>query len=71
MIKVGDKIKFTSLKDTKILGMRDWANEYVGKVVYINHDHRWFLVEYNTDSGLKLRTSFKFMDIGVDAVKVA
>lgn len=71
MIKLGDKIKFTSLKDTKILGMRDWANEYVGRIIYINNKHRWFLVEYDIGSGLKLRTSFKFHDLGGDAVKVA
>ena len=35
-----------------------------GVVVYVNEQNQWFTAEYNTVSGEKLRTAFKFCDIG-------
>ena len=64
MIEVGQKVCFDPFEDTKGFGSRDnKGNVVTGTVVYINEPHQWFLVEYKCGKS-KLRTSFKFCDVG-------
>lgn len=34
-----------------------------GKVIYINHPHNWFVLEYETNGGAKVREAFKFCQV--------
>lgn len=34
-----------------------------GTVIYINHPHSWFMVEYVTNGGAKVREAFKFSQV--------
>lgn len=35
-----------------------------GEVVYVNHEYKWFILEWSTPEGSKQRLSFNFEDIG-------
>lgn len=61
MVQIGDKVKFTPLKDIRCHGVTVIDALVTGTVVMINYKHSWFSVEYG-DS--KMRTSFRFDDIG-------
>lgn len=62
MIEVGQKVQFDPFKTTTGFASDDHrGRKFTGKVVYVNTRHKWFSVEY---SDPKLRTSFKFCDIG-------
>lgn len=67
MIIVGDTVQFDPFEHLMGFGASDSRGNYVtGTVVEVHYEHKWFLVEYGDP---KLRTSFKFCDIG-KAVKV-
>lgn len=67
MIKVGQKVRFDPFKELKGFGAEDNRGKMVtGTVVMVNYEHKWFSVEYGDP---KMRTSFKFCDIG-SVVKV-
>ena len=67
MITVGDRVKFDPFEEITGFASECIKGKLVtGTVVYINHEHKWFSVEYGKP---KLRTSFKFWQIGKD-VKV-
>lgn len=75
MIAVGQKVKVDPLRDITMFGQKDRRgcnkdeNDYFnGVVTYVNAPHRWFLVEYGDK--LKLRTGFKFDDIGTPRLKL-
>lgn len=40
-------------------------DEYIrtGTVVYINVPHSWFILEYTTNGGAKVREAFKFSQV--------
>jgi len=40
-----------------------------GKVVYINLPHSWFILEYETNGGAKVREAFKFSQINDGIVR--
>ena len=64
MVKVGQKARFAPLAYVQSFGSNDCRGKYVtGTVVYVNEQNQWFSVEYNNP---KLRTSFKFSQIGTD-----
>ncbi len=70
MIKIGQKVKFDPAREVKGFASKDAKGKIVtATVVHINVPHKWFTAEYNTVSGEKLRTAFKFCDIG-QAVKI-
>ena len=58
-ISVGQKVRFNpfaTIKDS----IEQIKISTVGTVAYVNEQHGWFSVQY----GGKLRTSFKFCEIG-------
>lgn len=61
MITVGQKVQCKPYAGTRILGMGIVDEIAVGVVVYVNEDHRWFTVEYDTEH--HFRVSFNFNDI--------
>lgn len=72
MIEIGQKVQFDPVREHKGFmpkKEKDAKPKIVtATVVYVNEPHKWFTAEYNA-CGTKLRTSFKFWDIG-KAVKV-
>ena len=70
MIKVGQKVRFDPIRGHKGFGSLGVKPKKVtATVVYVNEQNQWFTAEYNTVFGVKLRTAFKFWQIG-KAVKV-
>lgn len=64
MIEVGQKVRLEPLKElTGFATKMNRKEAQIGTVIYVNRRHRWFLVEY---LDRKLRTSFKFSQIGQD-----
>lgn len=64
MIKVGQMVQFDPFGEITGFGSEDnKGNIVTGLVVMVNKHNQWFSVEYILN-GLKLRTSFKFCDIG-------
>ena len=64
MIEVGQKVRFEPFYDTKGFCSRSNKGKFVtGTVVYVNRENKWFLVEYVCATE-KVRTSFKFYDLG-------
>ena len=62
MIRIGQKVRFDPFEGLKGYGIGDSKGSLVtGTVVFINAPHQWFSVEYGE---AKMRTSFKFTDIG-------
>jgi hypothetical protein len=67
MVRVGQKVKFDPAAYVTGHGAAEERGKIVtGVVVYVNTHHKWFSVEYSEH---KLRTSFKFCDIG-DKVQI-
>lgn len=65
-IKIGQKVRFDPLAETRGFGAEDYRGHFVtGTVVMVNARHKWFSVEYLSGS-TKQRTSFKFCQIGED-----
>lgn len=60
-IKPGQKVRFDPTHYMTGFGISDYRCKVTGTVVMVNHDHRWFSVQYG-----KLRTSFMFSQIGED-----
>ena len=70
-VKLYQKVKFDPFYDLILREYRDNSMDIVtGKVTYINHEHKWFLAEYASPSGLKQGLSFNFSDIGPSVFKV-
>lgn len=65
MIGEGMKVRFCPMFDRGALDSQaDLAAKSVtGKIIYINWEHKYFLVEFNC-SRSKQRESFKFFEIG-------
>lgn len=62
MISVDDKVRFDPFLEITGFGSEDnRGNIVTGTVVMVNYGHKWFSVEYGDP---KMRTSFKFQDIG-------
>lgn len=67
MILIDDKVVFDPFAEVTGFASEDNRGNFIeGTVVYVNYEHEWFSVEYGDP---KMRTSFKFCDIG-KAVKV-
>ena len=67
MIEVGQKVKFDPARGQKGFGSKSLDPRpkiVTATVVYVNEENQWFSAEYNTASGEKIRTAFKFWDIG-------
>lgn len=60
-VKVGQKVQFDPWNDLKGLGIKEVRSAVTGKVVAVYPAHMWFSVVYGKH---RLRTSFKFCDIG-------
>ena len=64
MIEIGQKVEFRPFWDVKGFAKNLHENDIVtGTVVYVNYPHKWFLVEYGEK---KVRTSFKFWELGAE-----
>ena len=64
MIQIGQKVQFDPLAFvTGFCSMDNKGNLVTGTVVFVNKWGKWFSVEYGEP---KMRTSFKFCDIGKD-----
>jgi hypothetical protein len=62
MVRVGQKVEFDPAAYVTGHGATEERGKIVtGVVVYVNTLQKWFSVEYSEH---KLRTSFKFCDIG-------
>ena len=61
MVTVGDKVLFDPFGCITGIDIRYSREEVTGEVVEVNEKHKWFSVEYGEP---KMRTSFKFCDIG-------
>ena len=59
MIRVGQTVRFDPFATVLGFGVDEIRQEVVGTVVEVYYEHKWFSVQYG-----KLRTSFKFCDIG-------
>lgn len=67
MIEVGQKVRFDPFEHS--MGFNSEANRgeiVTGTVAMVNYPHKWFSVEYGNP---KMRTSFRFEDVG-KSVKV-
>ena len=58
MIKVGDPIRF--ILDLNY-GQQKSYKAVTGRIIYINHRHRYFVIEYDTRGG-KMRQCHKFAE---------
>ena len=68
MINVGQKVRFALFDKVMGFASNDYrGRDFIGTVVMINKTNKWFSVEY-VCSGVKLRTSFKFSQIGKDVL---
>ena len=66
MITIDDKVQFAPFRETTGFASEDNRCKIVtGTVVMINYANKGFSVEYDC-GGVKLRTSFKFFQIGKD-----
>lgn len=65
-VSVCQKVQFDPYDDIKGFGLNEFHKTITGTIIAVYPKHRWFLVEYGIH---KLRTSFKFCDIG-DGVEV-
>ena len=65
-MRVGQKVRFDPFEGARFADISAVRGEVTGTIVAIYPKHKWFSVEYGCP---KLRTSFKFADIGED-VKV-
>lgn len=62
MVEVGQKVRFDPFETITGFSSEDHkGNMVTGTVVMVNEEHKWFSVEYGDP---KMRTSFKFCDIG-------
>ena len=61
MIVTGDKVLFDPFKHDRVTDVGNLRKNVIGEVVEVNYAHKWFSVEYGEP---KLRTSFKFCEIG-------
>lgn len=62
MVQVGQKVRFDPFETTTGFASEDNRGKpVIGTIVMINEPHQWFSVEYGEP---KMRTSFKFCDIG-------
>lgn len=67
MVAVGEKVQFDPFESITGFSSEDCKGNIVtGTIVMVNYAHKWFSVEYGNP---KMRTSFKFCDIG-EAVKI-
>lgn len=60
-VSVGQKAQFDPWDDIKGFGANEFRTTVTGTVVAVYPKHQWFSVVYGVH---KLRTSFKFCDIG-------
>ena len=64
MIAVGQKVRFDPFSSATGIGAETVkGSNVVGTVVFVNDKHKWFLVDYQNGNE-KLKTSFKFSEIG-------
>ena len=63
-VQVGQWVYFDPNKGIRIYGFPELHRIVVGKVVYINEEHRWFSVEYGKDTSQRI--SFNFNDFGMN-----
>ena len=62
MVEVGQKVRFDPFDAIKgFMAEDNRGTVTTGTVVYVNKQHKWFSVEYGNP---KMRTSFKFYEIG-------
>lgn len=67
MVICGDMVEFDPFGEVTGFASDDYRGNIVtGTVVFVNYKNEWFSVEYGNP---KMRTSFKFCDIG-KAVKI-
>ena len=59
-MRIGQKVRFDPFEGIKFSDVTSLRKEVTGTIVAINEKHKWFSVEY----GNKMRTSFKFSDVG-------
>ena len=61
-MEVGQKVRFDPFLDIKGFASElNRGNKVTGTVVYVNHPHKWFSVEFGER---KQRISFNYSDIG-------
>ena len=66
MIFAGDTVIFDPFAEITGFASEDHKGGlFVGTVAMVNHEHKWFSVEYSVNS-MELRTSFKFSQLGRD-----
>lgn len=65
-VSVGQKVQFDPWDDLKGIGIKEVRKTVTGTILAVYTKHQWFLVEYGIH---KMRTGFKFCDIG-DGVKI-
>lgn len=66
LVAVGQKAQFDPWDGISGTGVKEFRKVVTGTVIAVYPEHKWFSVVYGVH---KLRTSFKFCDIG-DGVKV-
>lgn len=66
IVAIGQKVRFDPFLGLHGYGVEACRSIVTGTVVMVNEAHEWFSVEYGNP---KMRTSFRFDDIGT-AVKI-
>lgn len=66
LVTVGQKVQFDPWDGIKCIGAKELRRVVTGTVIAVYQKHHWFLAEYGIH---KLRTGFKFCDIG-DGVEI-
>lgn len=62
MIKVGQKVRINPFTGLSTSGNTIPDAETIGKIIYVNYEHRYFTVEYNLGDQ-KAKLSYKFNDV--------
>lgn len=65
-VAVGQKVQFDPFDGIRMFASGEARKTVTGTIIAVYPKHRWFLVEHGMH---KLRTGFKFCDIG-DGVKI-
>lgn len=64
-LSIGQAVKFDPVGNIDGYGMNERRAMVTGKVIYVNHSHRWFAVEHGG-----MRYGFKADTIGTEVIPV-
>lgn len=65
MIEIGQKVRFDPFAESCGGGVDSRSGSFVvATVTYVNEPHRWFMCEYRSSIGERIKASFQFWQVG-------